>query len=400
MLEFAPLARCREVAILAHGAFVSSWTPLSSARDSRCWTEAPDRDPTTSPAFFDALEASGSAARTAGWQPLHLESADAGVVVPLYAKSHSYGEYVFDHGWANAAQRAGMRYYPKLLTAVPFTPSQGRRLIGPGAVADPMRAASQALAAAQALAERSGTSSWHVLFPNEAELEAWQATGMLHRLGCQYHWFDRGYGDFEGFLANFRASRRKTLRRERRAVAEQGIRVETLEGAGIEPRHWEMLDQCYRLTYLKRSGHEGYLTPTFFRRLAESLSDRVVLMLAWHEDRAVAAALCLRSDDTLYGRYWGALGDYPQLHFELCYYQGIEYCLRNGLRRFDPGAQGEHKIPRGFEPVLTHSFHWLAEPALAKAVDDFLQQERRHVRAYTKEARLDLPFHRDGSAPV
>lgn len=381
------------------GVFVSSWTTLSSARDSRCWAEAPDRDPTTSRAFFEALETSGSAARAAGWLPLHLESAEAGVVVPLYAKSHSYGEYVFDHGWAHAAQRAGMRYYPKLLTAVPFTPSEGRRLIGPGAAADPGLAAGQALAAAKVLAERSGASSWHVLFPAEAELEAWQATGMLHRLGCQYHWFDRDYGDFEGFLAHFRASRRKTLRRERRAVAEQGIRVETLEGAAIEPRHWEVLDQCYRLTYLKRSGHKGYLTPTFFGRLAESLGDRVVLMLAWHEGRAVAAALCLRSDDTLYGRYWGALADYPQLHFELCYYQGIEYCLRRGLRRFDPGAQGEHKIPRGFEPVLTHSFHWLAEPALAEAVDDFLQQERRHVRAYAETARQDLPFHRDGTAP-
>ncbi len=341
------------------------------------------------------MEHSGSAAADTGWQPLHLES-EGGLVVPLYAKGHSFGEYVFDHGWANASERAGLRYYPKLLTAVPFTPSQGRRLIGapPEARAG---AALEAFAAVQQLADRGRLSSWHVLFPEPDEVEAWQGTGMLHRVGCQYHWFDRDYGDFEGFIGTFRQSRRKTVRRERRSIADQGLSVQVIEGRELEPHHWEVFDQCYRMTYLKRSGHGGYLTPEFFPLLAESLADRVVMMLAVHEGQYVAAALCLKSEHCLYGRYWGALDDFPQLHFELCYYQGIDYCLKHGLQRFDPGAQGEHKVPRGFEPVLTHSFHWLAQPRLADAVADFLEQEREHVRHYAAAMRHDLPFRRDAA---
>lgn len=378
---------------------MSRWSTVPSARQCLAWAAAPDADPTTSQAFFAALEDSESAVAEAGWQPLHLQS-EAGVVVPLYAKGHSYGEYVFDQGWAQAAHRAGLRYFPKLLTAVPFTPSQGRRLLVADATVPLDEAARQALAAVQQLAERSRASSWHVLFPQVHELEAWTGTGMLHRLGCQYHWFDRGYGDFDGFLATFRQSRRKTVRRERRLVAEQGITVQVLEGPELADEHWAVFDQCYRMTYLKRSGHGGYLTPAFFPALARALPEQLVMMLAHQAGQPVAAALCLKSSTTLYGRYWGALGAFSQLHFELCYYQGIEYCLRHGLARFDPGAQGEHKIPRGFEPVLTHSFHWLAEPALARAVAEFLDHEREHVRAYALEARQDLPFHRDGRDPL
>lgn len=371
---------------------MSRWSTLPDASSSHHWQEASDRDPTTSPRWFAALEQSGSAAADTGWQPLHLQS-DSGVVVPLYAKAHSFGEYVFDHGWADASERAGLRYYPKLLTAVPFTPSQGRRLLGAGD--DRAASAQEAFAAVQQVAERGGLSSWHVLFPEPDELDAWQSTGMLHRLGCQYHWFDRQYGDFDGFIGTFRQSRRKTVRRERRLVVEQGVSVEVLEGSNIEARHWQVFEQCYRMTYLKRSGHGGYFTPELFPLLAQNLTDRVVMMLAVYQGEYVAAALYLKSDRTLYGRYWGSLEDFDQLHFELCYYQGIDYCLRAGLQRFDAGAQGEHKVLRGFEPVLTHSFHWLAEPRLADAVANFLVQEREHVEHYASALRQDLPFRRD-----
>lgn len=378
----------------------SSWSTVSRAQAVQGWEPALDGDPTTAREFFMGLEESGSAVAEAGWQALHLSRED-GLVVPLYIKGHSYGEYVFDHGWAHGAQRAGLVYYPKLLTAVPFTPSQGRRLLvphGSGYAEQSVQAAQEALQVVQTLAEAEGYSSWHVLFPQAEELPAWRETGMLHRLGCQYHWFDRGYGDFEGFLASFRQSRRKTVRRERRAVAEQGVSVQVVEGEALEAVHWEVFERCYRATYFKRSGHAGYLTPAFFQQLARDLASRVVMMLATYQGRYVAAALCLRSDTTLYGRYWGALESFSQLHFELCYYQGIEYCLQHGLTRFDPGAQGEHKIPRGFEPTLTHSFHWLAHPGLSRAVEDFLREERAHVQAYARAAREDLPFRRSSEA--
>ncbi|GAA5232270.1 N-acetyltransferase [Verticiella sediminum] len=374
---------------------MSTWKPSPSLADidAERWAQLAAGDPTLSAAFLGALQASGSASQDSGWQPAHLVREGASAVLPLYAKSHSYGEYVFDHGWANAAHRAGLRYYPKLVTAVPFTPAAGRRLLTGTAALD-ATLAGEAYAAVRALAERGQVSSWHLLFPDDSEAPAWASTGLLHRLGCQYHWFDRGYGDFDGFLGRFRQSRRKTVKRERRLVAEQGVDLATLDGTQLEPHHWQVFYQCYRDTYEKRSGHAGYLNQAFFAAMARDMPEQVVMTLATHEGRYVAAALCLRSADTLYGRYWGALDDFANLHFEACYYQGIEYCLAHGLTRFDPGAQGEHKIPRGFEPVLTHSFHWLAEPRLANAVADFLAEERVYMQDYARDARELLPFHR------
>lgn len=377
---------------------MSIWKTLPGVAGEAGWDDylPPAPNPTVTAAFLGALESSGSAAPSTGWQALHLLS-EGRAAVPLYAKSHSYGEYVFDQGWANAAYEGGIRYYPKLVTAVPFTPSAGPRLLRADGD-DAAALAGEALEVVRELAARAGASSWHVLFPDESEAPAWQQAGLLHRLGCQYHWFDRGYGDFDGFLETFRQSRRKTIRRERRIVAGQGVRLQTLDGRELEPFHWQVFIDCYRATYEKRSGHPGYLTTRFFEEIARSMPDSIVMTLATFQGRHVAAALYLKSSDTLYGRYWGALEEFDNLHFEACYYQGIEYCLRRGLRRFDPGAQGEHKIPRGFEPVLTHSFHWLADVRLARAVDDFLGEERETIRRYAIEARELLPFHRNGTA--
>lgn len=375
----------------------STWSTLPDVASSTEWDELIDNNPTLSRAFLGALEESGAVGGNTGWQPIHLQS-EGKAVVPMYAKAHSYGEYVFDHAWANAAHRAGLRFYPKLLTAVPFTPSTGRRLLA-RPDADLNVLAEEAFEVVRQLAERAQISSWHVLFPAADEVAAWKNAGLLHRLGCQYHWFNRGYGDFDEFLGEFRASRRKTVRRERRSVAEQGVTIQTLHGAQLEPHHWQVFCECYRATYAKRSGHLGYLNDTFFKTIARTMPENIVMMLAVYRGQYVAAALCLRSHDTLYGRYWGALDEFDNLHFEACYYQGIDFCLAHGLRRFDPGAQGEHKIPRGFEPVLTHSFHWLAEPRLSQAVADYLRYERQEIREYAEEARTLLPFRRgDGQA--
>ncbi len=374
-----------------------AWKTQPRFPDDHAWDALVHGDPTLRAAFLGALQASGSATPDTGWQPLHLVRDDGTAALPLYAKGHSYGEYVFDHAWADAMHRAGIPYYPKLLTAVPFTPATGRRLLtAPGAELATL--AGEAFAAVRQLAERAGASSWHLLFPAAEEIAPWTEAGLLHRLGCQYHWFDRDYGDFEGFLAHFRQSRRKTVRRERRLVADQGVTLRTLDGSQLEPHHWEVFCQCYRATYAKRSGHAGYLNDAFFAALARTMPENIVMTLATHDGRDVAAALCLRSADTLYGRYWGALDEFDNLHFEACYYQGIDYCLAHGLTRFDPGAQGEHKIPRGFEPVITHSFHWLADPRLARAVEHFLEEERDHILAYAEDAKDLLPFHRAPSA--
>lgn len=370
----------------------TTWTTLSELGSSRAWAVVGEHNPTVSRAFLAALEESQAVCADTGWQPLHLESShDA--LIPLYAKGHSYGEYVFDHAWANAAHRAGMRYYPKLVTAVPFTPATGPRILAP-AQADLSAIAKEAFDVVQEVARRGQLSSWHILFPQDSEVDAWQRAGLLHRLGCQYHWFNRGYGDFDEYLGHFRQSRRKTVRRERRIVAEQGVTLQRLEGPQLEDYHWRVFTQCYQATYLKRSGHRGYLNEAFFKAMAERMPRNIVMVLAVYQGEYVAAALCLRSEDTLYGRYWGALEEFNNLHFEACYYQGIEYCLEQGLKRFDPGAQGEHKIPRGFEPVLTHSFHWLADSRLSAAVADYLEYERQEVQEYAEAAREWLPFRR------
>jgi predicted N-acyltransferase len=347
--------------------------------------------------FLYGLEQSGCTNAETGWQPCHLLLRDSGGllgVMPLYLKNHSYGEYVFDWSWADAWQRSGLHYYPKLVTAIPFTPATGPRLALRGD-ADPALAWSATLDAIRQFATRRDISSWHLLFPEQAVSARLLAQGLPRRTATQFHWFNDNYRCFDDFLAGFTSRKRKSLRRERARVAEQGLTLQTLAGPQISTRHWQQFHRFYQLTYAKRSGHGGYLTPGFFTEVAPRLGEQVIMVLALERQRPVAGALYFRSADTLYGRYWGCEQEYDCLHFEACYYQGIEYCIANGLRRFDPGAQGEHKIQRGFRPVPTWSNHWIADPRLAAAVADFTRREETHSEAYLRDASQLLPFRRE-----
>jgi predicted N-acyltransferase len=350
--------------------------------------------------FLAALERSGSASAATGWQPQHLllwRGKSLIAALPLYLKTHSYGEYVFDWSWAEAWQRSGLSYYPKLLCAIPFTPATGPRLL----LARDENIDDVLPAMLTNIRERIGRdalSSFHLLFPDAALMSAASgllsglAPGLASRMGAQYHWFNRGYTDFEAFLATFSSRKRKNVRRERAAVAAQGLRLRVLEGADISAGDWQRFYRFYRETYAKRSGHAGYLNEEFFAQIGRTLAAHSVMVVAECDGEAVAAALYFRDATTLYGRYWGCTREFDSLHFEACYYQGIDYCIRNGLSRFDPGAQGEHKIARGFEPVATWSLHWIAHPGLRAAVDDFLARERRHVENYLRDAAGLLPF--------
>lgn len=348
-------------------------------------------------AFLQGLERSGCTTPESGWQPCHAllrEGDDLRAVLPLFLKSHSYGEYVFDWAWADAWQRMGLTYYPKLLSAIPFTPATGPRLCcAPGL--DAAEAWPLMLQGIQQLAKQKQISSWHLLFPQREVSEHLLQLGLPRRIAVQFHWLNRDYGCFDDFLGEFSSRKRKNLRRERKRIAEQGLTLQRLQGSEISPARWAQFHRFYQLTYAKRSGHGGYLTREFFTEVAPDLGEQVMMVVAEHEGHAVAAALYFRSTDTLFGRYWGCEQEFDCLHFEACYYQGIEYCIEQGLSRFDPGAQGEHKIQRGFTPVLTYSNHWVAAPELADAVADFTRREALQVQRYRKEAATLLPFKRD-----
>ena len=356
--------------------------------------------------FLLALEASDSVCAARGWQPSHLLVEDDGrliAVLPLYIKTHSFGEYVFDRTWAEAYQRHGLGYYPKLLSAIPFTPASGTRL-----ACNQDDASALTLVVADALRQRCaviGASGWHVLFPEASALPLWQQADSDVRLGCQYHWFNEHYKTFDDFLAACTARRRKELKRERRKVAEQRVRLQRFTGAQITEEIWQQFYRFYQLTNLKYNRHGGYLTPQFFTELQRTMAGQMLLVMAYQEDAggaegesAIAGALNFFSSDTLYGRYWGSIHDVEFLHFEACYYQGIEFCIERGLRRFDPGAQGEHKIARGFRPVLTYSQHWIAHPGFRAAIQDFLEEEGAAVRRYQQQACAALPFKNENLA--
>ncbi len=347
--------------------------------------------------FLFGLERTGCTDADSGWQPLHLVLRDAGepvAALPLYLKSHSYGEYVFDWSWAEAWQRSGLHYYPKLVSAIPFTPATGPRLCtAPGIERE--LAWGAALAAIEEFARQRELSSWHLLFPPEQDAALLAGRGLARRVASQFHWFNEDYRDFDQFLARCSSRKRKNIRRERRRVQEQGLRLETRVGDEISAGHWEAFHRFYQLTYAKRSGHGGYLSRRFFTETAAGMGEQVIMVTAYDDADPVGAALYFRSGDTLFGRYWGCRREYDCLHFEACYYQGIEFCIRHSLRRFDPGAQGEHKIQRGFTPVPTWSNHWIADPRLAAAVEDFTRREQDHVEDYMRQAAELLPFRRD-----
>ena len=354
--------------------------------------------------FLAALESTGCTAGDSGWQPRHIavykDGPSAGetpvAVVPLYEKTNSSGEYVFDWSWAHAYHQHGLSYYPKFVTSAPFTPSVGRRFFM-DEKQQPQQVMQLIRDTVQHEASRIGASSWHILFPTEEEHRQLNDLNLMPRNACQFHWRNRGYESFDAFLAALSSRKRKSIRRERARVREAGITFRWLEGTDISEALWRRFYGFYQSTYLMR-GMQGYLSPDFFLELARSMPGQLLMICAYKSGSVeepgstVAAALFFKSRRSLFGRYWGCAEEHRFLHFETCFYQGQEYAIDHGLQLFDSGAQGEHKIQRGFEPVLTHSNHWIAHPAFHDAIAAFLTQESHHIRRYHHQAESLLPF--------
>ena len=354
-------------------------------------------NPVVSHAFLKALEESGSAARETGWLPQHLlyEDADGRLLacMPCYLKSHSQGEYVFDHGWAEAYMRAGGRYYPKLQASIPFTPVTGPRLFS-RAGTSPIKRQAILLEAGRTLTEELGVSSLHITFMTREEWELAGRLGYLQRTDQQFHWRNEGYETFDGFLDALSSRKRKTIKKERRAALQDGVEIEWVTGRDLTEAHWDAFFAFYVNTGSRKWG-TPYLTRECFSLLGQSMADELLLVLAKRDGRHVAGALNVIGADTLYGRYWGATETHDFLHFEVCYYQAIDYAIVHRLARVEAGAQGAHKLARGYLPSETYSAHYIADPGLARAVADYLERERRAV---TREAVLlteDSPYRRD-----
>lgn len=347
--------------------------------------------------FLVALERHGCVGETYGWLPRHLVAYDetgrpAGVV-PLYLKNNSYGEFVFDWSWAEAFQRAGMAYYPKLVAAIPYTPITGPRLlVHPDADRKPVVRA--LIDRALTLTEQSGFSSLHWLFTDTQDTGMLVEQGFMRRTGCHFHWHNAGYTSFDDFLGHLNSRKRKKIRRERRFVREAGIRMEVIAGNESTEAQWRVMHQFYRSTFDRKSGIPT-LTPGFFLEIGRTMGEQVLLVFAVHQGKPVAGAIMLRGDDALYGRHWGCSREFHSLHFETCYYQGIEYCIDHGLMLFEPGAQGEHKISRGFLPTLTWSAHWVRDERFGAAINRFLTHEHDMVVDYYQEMQRYSPFRQD-----
>ena len=349
--------------------------------------------------FLGALERHRCAAPETGWMPRHITCSQDGALVgamPCYLKEHSWGEFVFDFAWADAYERYGRRYYPKLVCAVPYTPATGPRLLT-HPESDREAVAQALIGAATDLATVEGLSSAHWLFPFPPQHRHFAQAGLSQRLGCQFHWHNHGYTDFDHFLAAFSSKKRKNVNRERRLARETGIEIHILHGPEIGPAMWSAFHDFYRDTFY-RHGNMPLLSLEFFRDLGETMGEQVVMIAGFRAGQPVAASLFLRGADTLYGRYWGASEHAEGLHFEICYYQGIDYCIRNGLSRFEPGAQGEHKISRGFLPTETRSYHWIPDPVFRHAIDDFLKREARMMRGYIEEMNTHSPYRQSHPA--
>jgi len=346
--------------------------------------------------FLAALESTGCVCETAGWIPNHLvlhdEAGNLQGAVALYRKSHSWGEFVFDWSWARAYTQAGLDYYPKLVAMTPFTPATSPRLLtAPNAEAASVRR--ELSAALTAHAREHSDSSAHVLFVPEEERDALTQTGFILRKDCQFHWHNRGYTSFDDFMATFRAEKRKKALRERRRVREGGVEYRTISGGEMTDALWEVVFAFSARTFAQH-GNDHYLSAAFFRAVSTSLPESLMVKLAVLKDVPIAAAIFFRSRDTLYGRYWGAAANFDSLHFETCYYQGIDYCIEQGLQHFEPGTQGEHKVARGFEPTVTWSAHWIADPRFRRAIDAYLAEERAAIDQYAASVREHVPFHR------
>lgn len=346
--------------------------------------------------FMSAAEESGCVSPQSGWTPSHLALLDdrgrLRAAMPLYEKSHSWGEFVFDWAWAHAYERAGLQYYPKLVSASPFTPAQSPRLL----LADKndADAALILVGAAIQLAEELQHSSLHVQFPHPSELAVLAEAGLKLRKDCQFHWHNQDYCSFDDFLGKFSAAKRKKARRDRRHVVEQGIRFRWFGGSELDPTIWQDVYQLISLTFLRRRSMP-YLSYEFFCDVSRRLPDTIAVVIAERKRQPIAAAVFYRSPSRLYGRYWGSDGHYNALHFETCYYQGIDYCIANRLGVFEPGTQGEHKISRGFTPVTTWSAHWLARPEFFSAIGEYLDHEGQDIDAYIDAVRAHTPYRAD-----
>ena len=377
---------------MADGDLIARVAPGVGAIPGEAWDAlAGTANPFVSHAFLTALEDSGSVGTGTGWSPLPIVIEDARgtllAALPAYLKEHSQGEYVFDHAWADAWHRAGGSYYPKLQVAVPFTPATGPRLL----LADEAHAA-PLLRAAERLCAQHGLSSAHATFIEPAQLPLFERAGWLLRSDIQFHWHNRGYASFEDFLAGLSSRKRKDLRKER-ARAQQGVEIRHLTGGEIRPEHWDAFWVFYQDTGARKWGRP-YLTREAFDLFGERMAGRVLLVLAFEDGAPIAGALNFVGEEALYGRYWGCTRDKPFLHFELCYYQAIEAAIARGLARVEAGAQGPHKLARGYEPVETWSAHWLADPGFRAAVADFLERERRGVRQDSLYLAERTPFRR------
>jgi uncharacterized protein len=365
-----------------------------------CWDAlamAQDRpNPFLSFAFLHALHESGSASPASGWQPQFLalyDGDDLAAAMPLYVKSHSYGEYVFDWAWADAYHRNGVEYYPKLLSAIPFTPVTGPRLLARDSAA--RAALVEVLRATQAASEVSST---HILYPPEDQVRALQEAGFMLRSGVQFHWLNAGYADFDAFLATLEQKKRKNIRAERRKVREAGVTMRRVRGLEVTAADWRFFNRCYQRTY---AAHHStpYLNLDFFERIGRSMPDNILLVIAERGGKPIAASLVIHNETTLFGRYWGELEHVPCLHFEAAYYQPLEFCIEQGIAVFEGGAQGEHKMARGFLPTKTWSAHWLAHPAFADAIERFLEREGGGIDDYLDELNDRTPFRNRRLAP-
>jgi predicted N-acyltransferase len=377
------------VAVRVH----SSIGDIAEAEWDAC---AGDVNPSLSYAFLSALEDSGSATARSGWAPQHLAIADGCGrlvgAVPLYLKNHSYGEYIFDYGWADAYERAGGRYYPKLLCAVPFTPVPGPRLlVAPGAPAPTRR---HLIAGMVEFARQCKISSLHVNFPNDDDLEALTEVGFLQRMGQQFHWANNGYRDFDDYLAALNARKRKAVKKERREALDAGLEIDVLTGADLTPKVWDAFYRFYLATSDRKWG-SAYLNRKFFALIGERMPEKIVLVMARRGKEYVAGAFNLLGKDTIYGRNWGSHGDYRMLHFECCYYRAIEFAIDHGLQRVEAGAQGPHKLQRGYLPVPTYSAHWLPDPGFRRAVAQFLARERDMVESKIEHLAEFSPFRHE-----
>jgi predicted N-acyltransferase len=359
------------------------------------WDRLVDPDtPFMRHAFLAALEHQGCVGEAYGWLPRHLALYDAGgrlvAAAPCYLKFNSYGEFVFDWAWADAYRRAGLGYYPKLVVASPYTPATGARILTDDSARRAERAAALA-GGARRLAEELGVSSLHWLFTTEEETRWLEEAGLMRRMGCQFHWQNRGYESFEQMLSTFSAAKRKKINRERRRVRESGIELRVLRGSDVRPEDWDGFHALYCATFDKRGGIPT-LSRGFFEEIGSAMGGSLLLVLAYHGGNLVAAAFNLLGSKSLYGRHWGCFEDFHSLHFEACYYQGLDFCIANGLARFEPGAQGEHKISRGFLPTATWSAHWIADGRFGAAIGRFLRHELEEMRDYVEEMRLRSPY--------